>query len=322
MDSGDEIFLTQNSFTQITESKGGYDTDNLLNDVLEMEEATQNRPNFQLKINEIKDFSDDDLIQATLEVEENERKSRFSKPLTEKAMSDLVNEAVPKNTQKKSLWALNLLNLWLKERKITDNVFTMSNDKLCDVFGRFITEVKTRNGSDYHPNTLYEIIVSIQHYMRQNGKFISLLDDNEFAKLRQILDAKMKALAKTGLGSTKKQAKVISEEQEEEMWKKGVLGTNTPQKLINTLLYHFGLNFALRAGQEHRNLRVSDNPQITLKTADDGRKYIQYVEDVSKSNSGGLNSRKLGPKVARAYENRQDPERCVVRMFEKYMESR
>ena len=201
MDSGDDIFLTQNSFTQITESKGGYDTDNLLNDVLEMEEATQNRPNFQLKIDKIKDFSDDDLIQATLDVEENERKSRFSKPLTEKAMNDLVNGAAPKNTQRKSLWAFNLLNLWLKERKITENVFTMSNDKLCDVLGRFITEVKTQNGSDYPPNTLYEIIVSIQHYMRQNGKFISLLDDNEFAKLRQILDAKMKALAKTDLSA-------------------------------------------------------------------------------------------------------------------------
>ena len=39
------------------------------------------------------------------------------------------------------------------------------------------------------------------------------------------------------------------------MWNENVLGEDNPAKLVDTLVYCFGLNFALRSGDEHRNLR-------------------------------------------------------------------
>ena len=197
MDSGDDIFLTQNSFRE----EKNYDTDSVIEDILSMENTESN---FSLGCNLLKEvdentLSDDDLLQATLNVQRQEieekgvsQNRRFSEPLSEQAVHNLLNDAVPKNTQKKSLWAFNLLCEWLKERKIQEDVMKMSNENLNDVMGRFITEIKTKNGLNYRPNTLYEIVVSIQHHFRHNGRFINILDDAEFGKLRQILDAKMK----------------------------------------------------------------------------------------------------------------------------------
>lgn len=106
------------------------------------------------------------------------------------------------------------------------------------------------------------------------------------------------------------------------MWQKGMLETDSPKRLLDTLLYSLGLNFALRAAQEDRNLRVGENPQLTIKTSPNNVRYLEYKEDVSKCNPGGLNHRKVEPKVTRAYENLIQPERCVVKLFEKYMSLR
>ena len=101
----------------------------------------------------------------------------------------------------------------------------------------------------------------------------------------------MKHHAKSGLGGQRKQAGIITIEEEEEMWRQGVLGTDNPTKLVNTLLYLIGLNFALRGGQEHRDLKWK-NSQIKLISNKKGE-FLRYSEDVSKSNQGGLKHRKV-----------------------------
>ena len=70
--------------------------------------------------------------------------------------------------------------------------------------------------------------------MRKEGRFISILDDKTFQGLRSVLDSKMKELSSRGLGLDKKRAEVISAEQEDIMWCEGILGRDTPQKLLDT----------------------------------------------------------------------------------------
>lgn len=127
--------------------------------------------------------------------------------------------------------------------------------------------------------------------------------------MRQVLDARMKEVSKTGLGRLHRRADIISPEQESILWDKDLLGSNTP-----TLVFSFGLNFALRAGQEHRNLRRGPMSQLQIKTDQDGTQYLLYTEDVSKTNSGGLNSRKVDPNIVRVYEDEECPEKCVVKL--------
>ena len=86
----------------------------------------------------------------------------------------------------------------------------------------------------------------------------------------------------------------------------------------NAILFVLGNCFALRAGQEHRNLRMK-NFQLSLPTDESCAEYLQYVEDVSKSNNGGLAHLRIKNKVVRTYENVEKPERCPVKLYKKYI---
>ena len=112
----------------------------------------------------------------------------------------------------------------------------------------------------------------------------------------------MKCLQAQGVGSKKKQAEPLTVEEEELLWKKGMLGDATPQSLLDTIVYMNGLYFALRSGSEHRQLRFSP-PQIEVVEREGERPYLLYTEDISKNHPGGLKGRKIRPKVVRHYAN-------------------
>jgi hypothetical protein len=285
--------------------------------------------NFHVKLDmfsDVSDFDDDDnlLVQSTQEVEAAIEKERFAAKMDENDINQMVINGKSANTAKKTKWAVKLFNTWRAARNRKHNsaigeLLSMSVQQLNDTLRYFVAEVRNLNGKDYRPNTLCEIASSIQHFLRENGRFVRFADDSEFAGMREALDGKMKELTRKGVGLNRKQADIITADQEESLWQKGILGTDTPTKLLDTLLYSVGLNFALRAGQEHRNLRTGIYTQLKIKVASDGHKFLEYTEDVSKTNSGGLGSRKVKAKVTRAYENREEPDRCIVRIFEKYM---
>ena len=82
-------------------------------------------------------------------------------------------------------------------------------------------------------------------------------------------------------------------------------------------MYLIGLNFALRSGEEHRRLRYFPS-QISVVNPVGTTPYIMYCEDNSKTNQGGLKSRKVAPKRVIHHANMEKPSRCLVRLFQKY----
>ena len=58
---------------------------------------------------------------------------------------------------------------------------------------------------------------------------------------------------------------------------------------------------------------------IITYTDESGAEYLQHVEDVSKSNNGGLTHLRIKNKLVRAYENVEKPERCPVKLYKKYI---
>lgn len=231
------------------------------------------------------------------------------------------------STERKVKWAVDLFNEWKTQRNIVadadptlspihPSLDEMTKDELNYSLSRFICEIKKKNGDEYPGETLHEIVICMQLHFELTNKSYKFLSDPDFLQIKNTLDGQMKHRAKSGLGGQRKQAGIITIEEEEEMWRQGVLGTDNPTKLVNTLLYRIGLNFALRGGQEHRDLKWK-NSQIKLISNKKGE-FLRYSEDVSKSNQGGLKHRKVKQKVVDAYENKRDRSRCIVTIFKKY----
>lgn len=120
----------------------------------------------------------------------------------------------------------------------------------------------------------------------------------------------MKRLRSLGIGISTKQAEPITDAEEERLWMQGKLGPDTPHSLLDTMVYMCCLYFALRSGQEHRNLSVD---QLKLVEPADSVPHLVYTENVSKNNPGGLHNRKLKPKTVIHHANLECPSRCSTK---------
>ena len=65
---------------------------------------------------------------------------------------------------------------------------------------------------------------------------------------------------------------------------KGLLGDGSPQALLDTMVFLCGIHFALRSGEEHHSLQLSQ-----FELIEDGvAAHLVYTENYSKNNQGGL----------------------------------
>ena len=206
------------------------------------------------------------------------------------------------------------------DRKVPspDEMLTMDKSAIVNMICLFILEVKNSNREDYTRDTLYDLIVMVQSFLKQNGKAYKFFEDDEFFHIKNTLDNRMCALSKEGKISPSIKAVPISAQEENSLWQKGILGNDTPVKLVNTLLYLLGVHFGLCAADEHKHLKRDGNFSVHYDQAV-GLKYLYYEEKVSKCNQGGIASRAFSPKSGRAYQNVVNSDRCVVRLYKKYI---
>ena len=108
----------------------------------------------------------------------------------------------------------------------------MLDEELNHTLSSLVCEVRKTDGNRYPPNTLHGIIASIQHFLKGKGKPVKFFTDDKFSFLRNALGTMMKESASSGLGFTKKQGDVITSDEEEELWSKGVLGDSNPRQLL------------------------------------------------------------------------------------------
>ena len=112
------------------------------------------------------------------------------------------------------------------------------------------------------------------------------------------------------LGKKRMKADVLTLEEEEQLWKKDVLGGNNAVSLNHTMFFMLSQQFGTRGCQEHQ-LRVEDlefvrDPQGKIM-------YVEWVEGPTKTRQGGLRKmdRRLPQKLFAT-----DDERCPVRFLE------
>ena len=248
--------------------------------------------------------------------------SRFAKPKTENELQYAKENAEPITTKNSNKWALSIWNEWSKNRIANYGEgpgvlpHLLPNKEALDQWmSKFILEIRRLDGEEYPPNTIYQITCGIMRNIRKFCPEINFFKDVEFHSFRTILDSEMKRLKASGLGIVKR-VEPISFNEEEKLWSNNVLGSTSPQVLLNTVIYMCGVYFALRSGKEHRDLQFD---QIRIEATPSGKRCIKYTENASKNNPGGLKHRKIEPKTVVHFENSSDPDRCFIRLVEQYI---
>ena len=175
------------------------------------------------------------------------------------------------------------------------------------------------DGSNFPGRTLYEIMICIQMFLEMQCVHWKLLDDPEFLDLHFTLDNTMKMRTQSRISQPVQQAEVLTLEQEEELWTKGILGISTPLQLLWTLLYVLVINLALCTGKEHKSLLSIGSPNSQLSFAFwNGQCVVIYKENLSlKTNQGRLQHCKVCPKTVIIYPS-DNKSQCLVAVILKY----
>ena len=246
-------------------------------------------------------------------------KQRFEHPKTAAEISQIKRESIPAKTRADTDYCFKVWEEWRKWRNTCAEkvpaITAMDRPTLSKWLCHFVLEMRKKNGTVYPPNTIHHICGGLMRYLRADQPDIDLLKDPEFSEFRATLDGEMKRLQRSGIGSKKKQAEPLTEEEEELLWSTGQLGDHSPSALVDTMLFMCGVYFALRSGQEHRNLRFSPSQIELIEEPRGKRAHLRYTEDLSKNNPGGLRGRKHKPKVVVHYTNEANSSRCFVRLY-------
>lgn len=184
-----------------------------------------------------------------------------------------------------------------------------------------MSETHKANGEEYTPRSLYLILAGLQRHLHQvrPSEDLNIFQDASFKPLKNVCDSLFKRLHSKGIGTETKATPVISANEEDKLWESGVINMDTPQGLLRGFFYN-GKHFCLRGGQEQRNLRLSQFSRVT--TVVDGKSLGCYIyrEFGSKNHQSGFNSLNVKNKVVKQYENTANPERCHVKLLDKYFE--
>ena len=262
---------------------------------------------------------------------EPEANVRYESPKTKEKVVEARKGGIPQKTQDQNKW---VANLWCegaqnrlrvpfveeeeRQYELLEDFCKMSTQAMNFWLAKFILEVRRRDGKSYSGETLYQVCRGLLRLLKEADRAeVNILSNPVFCQFRASLDARMKELKATGQHKVKR-AQVITEEQENCLWEKDLLGDQKPQQLLDTLIFYIGLSFALQSGLEHRRLRFYPS-QIQVVEPESVRSYIMCTEDVSKTNKGGIAHRRREPKQVIQYANEVHPERCLIRLYKLYV---
>ncbi len=223
-------------------------------------------------------------------------------PLEVEAQKD---RAIPENTDKARQWAIKTFAEWSLARqkageKAPPDDILLTDDKkvLCDWLCTFFLKARKSNGTPYCPRSLTALLPGIHCHIANNSPHkIQIQRQEEFEPLHTLLENLYRKLHNEGIGTTKNQAQVISLYEEQQLWASGSLSHNTPQGLINAVFYYNGINFCLRGGEEHRDLRETQLRFASDLASGNEVEFVEYIEHGSKNRPGGRKQLNLDNKT-------------------------
>ncbi|KAM4771281.1 uncharacterized protein WCC33_003136 [Rhinophrynus dorsalis] len=220
-----------------------------------------------------------------------------------------------KNTLKKTKFDLRIIQFYLLKVQETRELLKIPVEELDDHLSNFILTHRKQDGSEYEPGTLRGILGSLdRHFEKSNYPYaIYRSRETKFKKTVKAMKEKQSYLKTIGKGNHPNQAEPLTEREIELLYSTGTIGLQNPTALLHMLFFNIGIHFSLRTMEQH-SLKWGD---ITLKADPRGRKYLEHTKKLAL----GRNSGKLHPSQTmrmQIYESPEQPERDVVKAYEKY----
>ncbi len=100
--------------------------------------------------------------------------SRFAEPVSDDAELDLRATAVPANTKATTDWGIRVWKEWAESRPgevgssralVTTPLLELSPENLAYWMGKFVLEVRKKDGTEYPPKSLYALVCCFKRYL-------------------------------------------------------------------------------------------------------------------------------------------------------------
>ena len=159
---------------------------------------------------------------------------------------------------------------------------------------------------DYEPCFVRSLMASFERYLKKKNYGFSIMKDSEFEQARKALQSKQKDLKQKGKGNKPNASVALTEEEIKLLYDKGLLGTSTPEALLNTVWFNNAIHFGLRGCKEHRDMCWGD---VQLRQTTNGEEFLEYSERQTKTRTGEnpRDVRQIKPKMFSVPGSEKDP---------------
>ncbi|XP_018418732.1 PREDICTED: uncharacterized protein LOC108792443 [Nanorana parkeri] len=233
-------------------------------------------------------------------------------------MEELGQQPDNKNTLKKTKFDLRIVQAYLQRAREERPMLSIPVEELDAHLANFIHTHRKQDGSEYEPGTLRGILGSLDRHFERCGypHAIYRSRDTKFLRTVAAMKEKQNYLKTVGKGSHPQHAEPLTEREIELLYATGAIGLHNPTALLYMLFFNIGLHFSLRTMEQH-NLKWGD---IHLKADAQGRKYLEHTKKLSPGRGGGGGARFHPSHTMRMqiYESPEQPDRDVVKAYEKY----
>uniref|UniRef100_A0A158P580 Uncharacterized protein n=1 Tax=Tetranychus urticae TaxID=32264 RepID=A0A158P580_TETUR len=256
--------------------------------------------------------------------------ARFNQLTTADEIENIINEVKPRNTIKQELWAVKIWSSWASTRLSSSSTssncrsipINLSNNSYIDFedfeywLPYFVMEVRNKDGEEYSPNSIKQIMTNLFRYLKDNCHYPGLSFVDRKSPFFKIIEARMKKMRINGLGLQLKKADVVTADDEEKLWATKVINMDTSSGLFAAVFFYTGKTLALRGREEHRKLNIE---QFELKTDSQGVDFLHFWPVLRKNHHDKVLYDQMRKDSIIHYDNNNN-NRSYIKILKKYLE--
>ncbi|XP_049652096.1 uncharacterized protein KIAA1958 homolog isoform X2 [Accipiter gentilis] len=205
----------------------------------------------------------------------------------------LCISAVSPNTTEATLYALSVWRYWCMTKGLRGymDITKIPAVKLNELLEDFYITVKKTDGSGFLATSLHAIRWGLDWILKNAGAGFSVTSSTFSSSTRELKE-KLKVLSKTGMSGVHSCNVVyFSLSDEEEMWRTGCLGDDSPVALLSMVVKYNSQYLSMRTLQEHMDLMFGD---IELLKDSQNRPFVARTYSVKQENRVNVKRARYG----------------------------